>query len=274
MNNYKYFNNMFVPTQGECLWSDNEQNNTIYKEFLPCRELQPCIACYWMSKRTTVPNEVVITRIIPDGCMDIVFNINNLSKGKGGVVIGTMTSPEENLVNDLRHFVGVRFWPGAIFPFIKNSAKDFTNKGFSLEYVWGKENTILNESVYEAKNINGIIKILEKTLKKKLLEIFYIDSVIQNMLYNVYKAKGNISIKALAMNLNISQRQLSRKVNEWIGVSPKTFNNIVRFQNIINELNTKSNRNFSEIALNNGYYDQAHFIKKFKAFYGKTPGQL
>ena len=274
MNNCKHFNTMFISTQGEQLWSDAEQNTTIYKEFLPCRELQPYIACYWMSKVTTVSNEVITSRIIPDGCMDIVFNMSSLSKRKEGVVVGTMTSPEENLVNDLRYFVGIRFWPGAIVPFIKNSAKDFTNKGFSLEYVWGKENTILNESVYEAKNINDIIKILEKTLKKKLLDIFYIDSVIKNMLYNVYKSKGNISVKALSINLNISQRQLSRKVNEWIGVSPKTFNNIVRFQNIINELSTKRNRNFSEIALNNGYYDQAHFIKEFKAFYGKTPGQL
>lgn len=274
MVSFNQKNNIFIPTQGEGLWSEIEQSNVFYKEWLPCKELQPYVACYWIFKVKAIPKENVISRVIPDGCMDIIFNIANLAKGKGGSVVGTMLSPETNAINELRELVGVRFWPGGIVPFIKNSAKDFTESSISLEYIWGKEDSMLCQTIFSASRNEDRIRTLEETLKGKLKEISFTDTDIQKMIYNVYKNKGNLSIKDLTTELNISQRHLSRKVNLWLGISPKTFSNIVRFQNIVNELNTKPNSNLIKVALNNGYYDQAHFTKEFKGFYGKTPGQL
>ena len=73
------------------------------------------------------------------------------------------------------------------------------------------------------------------------------------------------------MDTGISQRQLRRMFDFYIGDSPKTFAKVVRFQNILmskpSVQSLKSNKLFYDI----GFFDQAHFIKDFKYMYGLTP---
>ncbi|SKC66099.1 AraC family transcriptional regulator [Maledivibacter halophilus] len=269
----QYINN-FIPTQGEKLWSNIKQQCTIYKEYLPCKELQSHIACYWTSKTNNISNKPISSRIIPDGCMDIVFNIEEINKGKCGLVSGLMTMPEEQKVKGISEFIGVRFWPGEIIPFLKNSANDFTNQLIPLDSILGKVAFDISEKLYFEVTLSERLMIIEEELVKLLLKASVSNKLIKSALCTIYQHKGIISIRSLSKEMNISQRQLSRKFKTWIGTNPKTFINIIRFQYIIKQLNERTNINFQDLALENGYYDQAHFIKEFKALYGKTPGKL
>lgn len=269
----QYLNN-FIPTQGEKLWSNIKQQSTIYREYYPIRELQPYIACYWISKTINTRNEVITSRVIPDGCMDIVFDIEEISKGKCGSVCGLMTKFSEEKVKGTNEFLGVRFWPGGIVPFLKISANDFTDKLVLLDDILGKVAFEISERLYFAETLNEKLMIIEAELVKLLVKAGLSNELMISALYKIYKHKGIISIKNLSQEMNISQRQLSRKFQNWIGTNPKTFINIIRFQNIIKQLNEATNINFQDVVFENGYYDQAHFIKDFKAFYGKTPGRL
>ncbi|WP_026895907.1 helix-turn-helix domain-containing protein [Clostridiisalibacter paucivorans] len=269
----QYLNN-FIPTQGEKLWPNIEQQSTIYREYCPISELQSYIACYWTSKTINTTNEVITSRVIPDGCMDIVFDIGEINKGKCGSVCGLMTKFSEEEVKGISEFLGVRFWPGGIIPFLKILANDFTDKLVSLDDVLGRFAFEISERLYYAETLSERLMIIEGELVRLLLKAGASNELMISALYEIYKYKGIISIKNLSQQMNISQRQLSRKFHNWIGTSPKTFINIIRFQNIIKQLNEATNINFQDVALENGYYDQAHFIKDFKSFYGKTPGRL
>lgn len=271
--NQVYLNN-FKPTQGEKLWPDIKQQSTIYREYLPCRELQPYVACYWTSKTINSLNNPIYSRIIPDGCIDIIFNIEEINSGKSAIVCGLMTAPEVEKINGVREFIGIRFWAGGVIPFLRNSANDFTDQLIPLDSILGKTKFNISEKLYSSDTLTEKIAIIEEELKNLLLKASKIDVLIKSALYTIYKHKGIISIGNLSKELNISQRQLSRKFNSWIGTNPKTFCNIVRFQYIVRKLNGKTNINLRDLAFENGYYDQAHFIKEFKTFYGKTPGQL
>lgn len=269
----QYLNN-FIPTQGEKLWSNIKQQSTIYREYSPIRELQPYIACYWTSKTINATNEVITSRVIPDGCMDIVFDIGEINKGKCGSVCGLMTKFSEEEVKGISEFLGVRFWPGGIIPFLKISANDFTDKLVSLDDILGKLAFEISERLYSAETLSQRLMIIEGVLVKLLLKAGVANELMIRALYEIYRHKAIISINNLSQEMSISQRQLSRKFQNWIGTNPKTFINIVRFQNIIKQLNESTNINFQDVVLENGYYDQAHFIKDFKNFYGKTPGRL
>lgn len=268
-----YFNH-FKPTQGEKFWSEIVRQNIIYREYIPCKELQPYVACYWTINSLNVITEAVLDRIIPDGCMDIIFNLEATSSDQSGFVVGMMNVPSIRRIKGVRNFVGVRFWPGGAIPFLNNSAADFTDKLVSLDLLWKKDAIALSEKIFIEPSPEKRVKIIEAKLKSLLKNINKEDQLMRYTLHEIFKIKGMIPIKNLAVELGISQRHLSRKFKDWIGTNPKSFCSIIRFQNIVNQLNNTKEVDWPELALRTGYYDQSHLIREFKTFYGQTPGQL
>jgi AraC-like DNA-binding protein len=92
--------------------------------------------------------------------------------------------------------------------------------------------------------------------------------------------KGLISVTDLARAANVSARQLERLFRERVGISPKQFVRIVRFQEVLRATRSGPDTlrrhtglgGWAAIALEHGFYDQAHFINDFKTFVGRTPG--
>ncbi len=87
----------------------------------------------------------------------------------------------------------------------------------------------------------------------------------------IIRAKGQTSIDSLIRNIGISGRQLERKFNRLVGLTPKTFSRILRFQNVLNLLNRNHFQVLTTLGLECGFYDQAHFIHEFKEFTGQSP---
>ena len=75
------------------------------------------------------------------------------------------------------------------------------------------------------------------------------------------------------LQTGISSRQLRRLFDFYIGDTPKTFSQVVRFQNILRAKPSSQSLRQNKLFFDAGYYDQAHFIKEFKNFYGVTPGK-
>ena len=87
----------------------------------------------------------------------------------------------------------------------------------------------------------------------------------------IYESKGNISIGELAAETGYSECYIRRVFEEVHGISPKVFEKIVRFQNMLDRMDKESFRGIGDIALESGYYDQSHMIKDFKNYTGMTP---
>jgi AraC-like DNA-binding protein len=93
------------------------------------------------------------------------------------------------------------------------------------------------------------------------------------MIYNIYKSKEIIQVKDIAQREVISEKQVTRIFNNRVGVSAKTFMKIIRFQNAIKIINTRKIAKLVDIALEEGYYDQSHFIRDFYEFTGINPSE-
>lgn len=83
------------------------------------------------------------------------------------------------------------------------------------------------------------------------------------------QAQPSLDVVSMAGQLGLGERQLERKFREWIGIGPKRFARLARFQQVVQNLKRRP-RSF-ESTLEQGFYDQAHFIKEFRAFTGTTP---
>jgi len=82
-------------------------------------------------------------------------------------------------------------------------------------------------------------------------------------------------LKQICENEGFSKSTLERNFKEFVGIGIKQYHRILRFHNLLNHIKQQKDfRHWTEVAYHFGYYDQAHFIKDFKGFYGKTPSEF
>jgi len=251
------------------------QCDRIYcREYIPSEYLQPYISCYWTMTSEIELEEPILHRVIPDGCIDIIFDLNERSYRQASSIVGTMTKPIFAELKGQVNYVAIRFLPGGFLHFFNSPVYDFTDRIIPLEMISEKKGHNLTEQLVMENHIGNKIKLLENYLKNLLTTNNRNDPIVKNALHNILKNKGNIRVSELSKNVNSSQRQLCRKFDKWVGISPKAFCRIIRFQTILRMLPHHSKCNLLSIALDGGYYDQSHFIHEFNSCCGLNPSEF
>lgn len=249
-------------------------SNIRCKQYLPSEHLQPYISCFWTMTSGIKLEEPILHRVIPDGCIDVIFDLSEHSYGEAASIVGTMTKPIFAELKDRVNFLAIRFLPGSFLHFFDIPACHFTDQIISLEMISGRREHKFTERLAGKNHISNKIELLESYFEHLLMRSNRRDPAVRIALYNILKHKGNIGISQLSKSANSSQRQLCRKFNKWVGVSPKSFCRIIRFQNILRMLPSRSRCNLLFIALDGGYYDQSHFIHEFNSYYGLNPSEF
>ncbi|MHC4310519.1 MAG: DUF6597 domain-containing transcriptional factor [Planctomycetota bacterium] len=242
-------------------------NSIHYREYIPGRPLQPYISCYW-----TMTSKIEF-EVIPDGCADIIFDLNEHSYREAGSIVGTMTKPIFAKLKGRVNYLAIRFSPGGFLHFFDSAMHNFTDQIIPLETISGKDSRNLIEQLFLENHIENQIKLLESHLER-LLKTNKNDPVAKNAIYNILVNKGNIRVSELSRIVDTSKRQLRRKFERWIGVSPKAFCRIIRFKNVLRMVRSGPKCNWLSIALDGGYYDQSHFIHEFNSYYGTNPSEF
>lgn len=89
----------------------------------------------------------------------------------------------------------------------------------------------------------------------------------------ILSSKGKIALATLRDNLHVTERTLERQFEDQVGVSPRQFIKIIQFSASLHQLSESDFRRLSDVAFDNEYADQSHFIRMFKKFTGKTPSE-
>ena len=126
----------------------------------------------------------------------------------------------------------------------------------------------LEERLTEAKTNQQRILLVEQFLISRLNETPN-DKLIDKAIQQIQLANGSIRIKDLLADLPISQDPFEKRFRRMVGTSPKQFSEIVRLRALLKQYSPT--QSLTETAYLAGYFDQAHFIKDFKAFTGQTP---
>ncbi len=267
MTSLAYIRQLYKPIQPTVKQS---ATNVTYTECLPDEKLQDFIYCYWQLKTTQTLTSQFNYRVVADGCIDIFFELNNTNDS---YVMGFCKNFTEFPLDNSFNYVGIRFLPTMFPQLFAINAKDLSNRFEHLDNVVPKI----------ARFIKDQINITQTLLQiKAAFDSYFMDLVIHtnlnvdNRLYNAIKIiineYGLVDIKN-DLNTGISERQLRRLFEYYIGDTAKTFSKVVRFQNILRAKPSSQSLKQNKLFFNSGYYDQAHFIKEFKNFYGVTPGK-
>jgi AraC-like DNA-binding protein len=239
-----------------------------YQEVSPNDKLSNIIYCYWELKTTERLQDLFTYSVVADGCIDIFFQLDNPSEN---FVMGFCKKYTEFPLDNSFHYVGVRFLP-TMFPILfKVDAKELSNRFERLEVVLNETSKFITDN-FSIRDDFATIKFKLDVYFIDLIENanIFLDARFQNALNIILKNLGAVNVQT-DLNIGLSQRQLRRYFEYYVGDTAKTFSQVVRFQNILNaEPSTQSLRQ-NKIFFDLGYYDQAHFIKEFKNFYGVTP---
>jgi len=167
--------------------------------------------------------------------------------------------------------IGICFSPDGLFPFFKIPVSEFKNQMLGASEVGFETAKTINERLKCAPDIFTRLSILEKELLN-LLDPDQQTPATFRQLFNALMQSDNIPLIAEFCKRNsISVRKLERMFNKYVGLSAKTYGTLHRFQNCINQLFRMKYSKLSDVAYENGYFDQMHFIKEFKRFAGNTP---
>lgn len=129
----------------------------------------------------------------------------------------------------------------------------------------------IEEQLHEEVTIEGKIKIIERFLTSRLLSQKP-DILVEHSIKKINAFNGLLKIKSLASDLNISHDAFEKRFRKIVGATPKQYASIVRMKSLID--NGPLDQSFTQLALDAGFFDQAHFIKEFKKFTGQTPSDF
>lgn len=166
--------------------------------------------------------------------------------------------------------LGICFLPDGFFPFFKIPLAEFKNGLWGADEIGIKRLSEINEQLKEAKDVECRLSILENAL----LSFLYSNSLANDNFREIFNALNQydqLPIADFCLKNNLSMRKLERMYNKYIGVSALTYNVLNRFQNSLNQLLSNQYSILTDLAYDNGYFDQMHFIKDFKRFTGNTP---
>jgi AraC-type DNA-binding domain-containing proteins len=252
-----------------------------YVEMMPSPCLKPFVSCYWASEPMNPAEcspaascEAAVDRVLPDACTDILFE-HDLNENRYHVrYCGMFDHPFPIRYDEKRPVrkFGVRFFPGGAYPFIKMPLSEFANRNLALDMIWPKITGEIGERIFQAPTLDAKVRIMEHYLVSAAMKNGEAhDDLMANLLFRIFASGGTTSVRELAASEAISARQMNRKFEQYIGFSPKKVCEIVRFQAVIGDMLNSRETDWRYLALNRGYFDQAHLIHDFKRFYGASP---
>lgn len=250
----------------------------------PSRVLTGFVAHFWEKHP---PADQIIAyereRVLPENYLNLTFSLGSAyyrSLEENGT-FAVLNSPQLETLHTGHnfykhqadnHIFGVKFLPGGLYPFVDLDFTDLLNISVDMTYVLGAEVNLLAEELYHLPDFEARVKRMERFLQTRLTESrLHKFTFIQLGTHLLANQNADVDIASVAAQLNSNYKSLARGFYEVIGLSPKHFAQIQRFEKALELLATKPDWTCTEIGYHLGYYDQAHFIREFKKFAFETP---
>jgi AraC-like DNA-binding protein len=248
-----------------------------YETYIPSDPLKPYIRSFAIQEAATESTYDVL----PDTGIVIGFQYKGrLFRVDAGNATPLDTTGISGLADHRRTFHNLAgtatilafFKEGGAAPFFRQPLHELFRESVSLDnFLLRSELLALEEQLAEAPANPDRIACVEKFLISRLTTDES-DKLVLAALALIHKNKGNIRIKELCEQLHTSQSPLEKRFRAAVGASPKKFTSIVRLKHVLVQFSASAS--LTELGYEAGFYDQAHFIREFKAFTGDTPEEF
>jgi AraC-like DNA-binding protein len=234
---------------------------------LPSFEVGAFVERYWIVNWDLTGQEPYVQETLPNACVNLV-----LEKDNSRIYGVTRGKSARRLENAGRAF-GVKFRPGAFYPFVKWPVSRLTDGSIGLCDVFGVESEALEAAVLSTEDQTDMVARVENFLRPKLPERDETVETINQVVDRIVYEREITRVEDIVCRFHLGQRTLQRIFNQYVGVSPKWVIQCYRLQEAARQLAGSGSVDWSKLAVELGYFDQSHFIKDFKSIVGVSPSE-
>lgn len=239
---------------------------TGYREWRASPDLARHVVCTWAG-RFGASGEQYTDRVLPDGCIDIVWT------GAAVVVAGPDTRCVPLPSRPGARFAGVRFRPGLAPALLGIPASALVDTRAELRDVIGGRAAGLDDRLARASSLRAAADLLAAEVRVWLSAATPADRVVRAA---VARLRGNepVFVASLASQLGVGERQLHRRFVAAIGYGPKLLHRIIRFRRFLALGADAAKGSIAALALEAGYADHAHLVRDCQELADLPPGRL
>ncbi len=226
-----------------------------------------------------------IERLLPDGFVDFIINLEENPKCtfdndtlevkevfKKGWISGARTSMISIDAGGSDHsMMVIRITKGASYLIFGLPMNEITDRVLEADVILGNGFLSFREALVHTSSPAEKVKLAETYVMALSKNQFEVPPVVSYTLSCLSKSPISASIETLVSRSGYSHKHFISQFRKYTGMSPKEYAKITRFQTVLHDIETRGKIDWSRIALECGYYDQAHFIKEFKLFSGISP---
>jgi AraC-like DNA-binding protein len=250
-----------------------------YHESIAHELLRDTVQCFWIHEGNYASESQ--QDITPDGCVELIFNFgspylllttNPPTTLPPAIIVGFQNRTIPIGLRGTVRVVAARLFAWGAMALLQDNVNTLTNSVTPLGTEWDTLVKRLKSLVTQGEYEQAATTLEEFLLQRALLRTYDL-KLIQAAAKLLHHTKGEVRIAELSDYCQVSVRQLERGFQRVIGTSPKAFARTVRFDQAQRRLMFEPDTDLTKLAYECGYFDQAHFIKDFKAFVGKTPSE-
>lgn len=267
----------------------------IYLERAASGRLRPWVRSLWYCSAPECAHQR--ERVLPNGCIQIVLNLSRgyltdcgpdgqrQARLPAAIVVGARARYEVIDTGDLADIAGIVIEPGGFAGLFGERADLFFEQSIDLGSVWdgrrdgvgrvngGRGRVVRGagplERLCEAKTPEGKLSALDGMLSGLVDEQARRSELVDQAMWE-FSARG-VKVEECARSVGVSERRLSEVFREHVGIAPKMWCRLRRFQAVVGALHRGTEMRWAELAVECGYYDQAHFVNDFRGFSGLDP---
>jgi AraC-like DNA-binding protein len=248
-------------------YSRSELPHIGFRRYLPHPHLRPWVQNYWSAKQDNLPDSGFKETLYPDGGISLTFSFRNVFPS---IQLRTRQVTSKVLISESIDWMGIRFHTGGLFKLFSLDMNGLSEADEDPEILRNELDNI-QEKLAELDNSNARLLKLETWLLDKCYQKNPSPGLLQYVLQDFLAP--NSSLDEIIKNQTISRRQLERKFQQEIGLSPAQLKQLHRIKLARESISFDPSRSLTDIGIECGFYDQSHFIHHFQKITGQTPGQ-
>ncbi len=158
----------------------------------------------------------------------------------------------------------ISFKKGMAYPFFPLPMNEMADRVVDADLLWGNDFAYLRERLWETSEIDLKFETAERFLLKHFQARFVLNSAVEYALTEIIRRPDQINLARLNQDIGYSQKHFIGMFKRQVGITPKAYVKIIRFQKAIGEIEQRQEVKWANISQDCGFYDQAHFINDFK----------
>ncbi len=228
-----------------------------------------------------------IERLVPDGSVNLIIDLTEIPKYIfNNTTFQQQQKCEKAWVSGMHaRFISisaakescmfvVRFKPGGSYPFFKIPLSEINDTVIDAQWLFGNNIHLLREQLGNAMSISDKFKAAENWLTSIANYNHSGEAIVSFAVSAITHSPTLPSLSDIAIKSGYSQKHFIHIFKTHLGLTPKTYQRIVRFNKVLEEIQKTNAIHWTKLCLDLGYYDQAHFIKEFQQFSGFNPNDF